>query len=118
MIKGRMITPTGIALFFVLLLLLISSVMGRRIPVGSRMPMQWGVSGEPTWFASKRMALLFAPLIAIFTFLVTLLPAALFSASNPKVLDMLSPITILIGISFTAIHWLVLRRGRNYLERG
>lgn len=49
----------------ILLLLATSLTATKFIPSSSRVPMQFGVNGEPTWFGTRWVALLFMPIAGI-----------------------------------------------------
>lgn len=55
---------TGIT---VLVLAAMSLALARRVPAGTKLPMQWGFNGRPTWSAPRGIALAFTPLMAAFT---------------------------------------------------
>lgn len=55
---------TGIT---VLVLAAMSLAMARRVPAGTKLPMQWGLKGLPTWSAPREIALSITPLLAAFT---------------------------------------------------
>lgn len=55
-------------------MLCLSFFAARKIPVGKRVPMQWGLDGKPTWFGPRLVGLLLMPMIA--SLLVLLLAVA------------------------------------------
>ena len=60
-----------IALVVILASLWLTVVSARRMDGLARLPMQFGLNGEPTWYASRRVALAVCPIItAAVSFLV------------------------------------------------
>jgi hypothetical protein len=56
-------------------LVLMSAIAARSFPKGAMVPMQWGLTGKPTWYAPLWFAVSFTPaLAAIILALTTLLP--------------------------------------------
>lgn len=43
---------------------LMSIVAARSFPKGARVPMQWGLTGQPTWYAPVWGAVSFTPILA------------------------------------------------------
>ena len=35
-----------------------------KFPAASRLPMQWGLNGKPTWYAPRKLAFAFSPALA------------------------------------------------------
>jgi hypothetical protein len=54
-----------VALVAIAFMVLTSFFAARNIPKQSKAPMQFGINGKPTWFASRLFALWFQPIIAI-----------------------------------------------------
>lgn len=48
----------------VLLMIALSWRANRQLHGVDRLPMQWGFDGKPTWFAPRRIALAFSPVLA------------------------------------------------------
>jgi succinate-acetate transporter protein len=73
-----------------------------KFPAASRLPMQWGVNGKPTWYASRKLAFAFTPVLATLVVTFVLLMAEPASAA-----------AVLIAVAFFAGHllhlWLVYR---------
>ena len=58
-----------------LLVMIVTSLAAlSKLPKGARLPMQWGVGGKPTWFASRGVALGFTPVLAGLVFAVLIAP--------------------------------------------
>ncbi|MEQ1865375.1 MAG: hypothetical protein ABL996_12105 [Micropepsaceae bacterium] len=57
-----------------LVLVVISLAALSKLPADARLPMQWGVRGKPTWFASRGVALGFTPALACTVFAIMLTP--------------------------------------------
>lgn len=47
-----------------ILMAILSAAAAQGMGVHKKLPMQFGIKGEPTWLASKRFGLLFAPTLA------------------------------------------------------
>ena len=45
-------------------LVLMSVIAARSFPKGARVPMQWGLTGQPTWYAPVWGAVSFTPILA------------------------------------------------------
>ncbi|MDF1726285.1 MAG: DUF1648 domain-containing protein [Sulfitobacter sp.] len=75
---------------------------GPRLPAAQRFPMQWGLNGQPTWFAPRRFALYFTPVLSAFVTLFTFLLAG----SDQH-------FTAIMAVSFLGAHllhlWLIRR---------
>ncbi|NDV01983.1 DUF1648 domain-containing protein [Pseudoroseicyclus tamaricis] len=54
----------------ILAMIAASFIANRRLPPADRLPMQWGVSGRPTWSAPRLAALSFMPALAVVTIAV------------------------------------------------
>lgn len=54
-------------------LALLSLAAAFAFPRGARVPMQWGVTGHPTWYAPTWFAVSFTPALAAMMFALTLL---------------------------------------------
>lgn len=70
-----------------------------------RLPMQWRLDGEVTWYAPRQIALAFIPALAIcmFAFYIVL---AFTSKPRPGDEHLVLPILVLLGIAFLAVQWL------------
>jgi hypothetical protein len=56
----------------VAVLIALSAVAALLFPKGAKVPMQWGINGNPTWTAPVGIAVAFTPMIAAVVFAVTL----------------------------------------------
>ncbi|MDP3340170.1 hypothetical protein [Frigidibacter sp.] len=98
--------PTSFAISLAALVLIatISLAANRRFQHLTRLPMQWGLTGQVTWTAPRRLALAFVPPIAVIVLL-----AALRAGAPP-------PLTALMALALIASHlahlWLVRRTAR------
>jgi hypothetical protein len=54
-------------------LVLLSIIAARAFPKGARVPMQWGITGRPTWYAPVLFAVSATPVLAAFVFSLTVL---------------------------------------------
>ena len=77
-----------------------------------RLPMQWWLNGEVTWYASRRIALAFIPTLAIIVFGFTL-------TTSPRAGDeqLVIPAMLFMGFLFLGIQWLHLYLVRKTLDR-
>jgi uncharacterized BrkB/YihY/UPF0761 family membrane protein len=62
-----------IATIAVGVLALLSVVAASNFPNGARVPMQWGITGKPTWSAPVWFAVSFTPTLAAMVFALMLL---------------------------------------------
>jgi len=94
----------AIALATLILIAAISLAANRRFRTLTRLPMQWGLTGQVTWTAPRRLALAFVPAISAIVLL-----AALVAGAPP-------PLTALMALALIASHlghlWLVRRSTR------
>lgn len=81
-------------------MVLVSLIAARAFPKGARVPMQWGVTGQPTWYAPVWLGVSFSPILAS---LVIGLAAAL-TFVNDKALNDFSPAVPAIAILFFVVH--------------
>lgn len=49
-------------------LVLLSVIAARSFPKGARVPMQWGITGKPTWYAPVPFAVSTTPVLAALVF--------------------------------------------------
>lgn len=49
-------------------LVLLSVIAARSFPKGARVPMQWGITGKPTWYAPVGFAVSATPILAAIVF--------------------------------------------------
>ena len=81
-------------------LVLLSVIAARSFPKGARVPMQWGITGKPTWYAPVRFAVAATPVLAAAVFaLLLFLP----SVSQKAQRDFDSAWPIVVGI-FLFVH--------------
>jgi len=62
-----MLSAPFVSSITVLALAAMSLALARRVPAETRLPMQWGIKGLPTWSAPRDIALSITPLLAAFT---------------------------------------------------
>ena len=81
-----------------------------------RLPMQWWLNGEVTWYAPRRVALAFIPTVSI---IVLALYVALSRTTKPRAGDehLVIPAMLFMGFLFLAIQWLHLYLVRKTLLR-
>ena len=81
-----------------------------------RLPMQWWLNGEVTWYAPRRVALAFIPTVAIIVFA---LYVALSLTTKPRAGDeqLVIPAMLFMGFLFLGIQWLHLYLVRKTLLR-
>jgi hypothetical protein len=81
-----------------------------------RLPMQWWLNGEVTWYAPRRIALAFIPTLAIIVFA---LYVALSLTTKPRAGDeqLVIPAMLFMGFLFLGIQWLHLYLVRKTLDR-
>lgn len=91
-----------ICIAIVLLMAAMSWRADRRLRHVERLPMQWGFNGKPTWYAPRRLALAFSPLLAIFVLGLFSIGQPLGAASEGAMLD--KP-RLIMGFTFVLIHW-------------
>jgi hypothetical protein len=77
-----------------------------------RLPMQWWLNGEVTWYAPRRVALAFIPTLAIAVFGFTL-------TTSPRAGDeqLVIPAMFFMGFLFLGIQWLHLYLVSKTLDR-
>jgi hypothetical protein len=83
-----------------------------KLPADVRLPMQWGVGGKPTWFASRGVALGFTPVLACVVFAAMLAPVVLASAPAAELSVLRQSLNFVSGV-FVVVHvvhiWLAIR---------
>ena len=70
-----------------------------QVPADARLPMQWGIRGDVTWRAPRAVALLFAPVLALFIL------GFIASLAGPRA-EQLSGLTSGIALVFLTAHGL------------
>jgi uncharacterized membrane protein YedE/YeeE len=81
-----------------------------------RLPMQWWLNGDVTWYAPRRVALAFIPTVSI---IVLALYVALSRTTKPRAGDehLVIPAMLFMGFLFLGIQWLHLYLVRKTLLR-
>lgn len=77
-----------------------------------RLPMQWWLNGEVTWYAPRRMALAFIPTLAIAVFGLSLT-----TKPRPGDEQLVIPVMVILGFVFLGIQLLHLYLVRKTLQR-
>ena len=90
----------------ILAIIIASVVAGQKFPPARRLPMQWGITGKPTWFAPRTAALAFTPILTI---IVTGVVLAVSGAAQP--------IATIVVSAFLAGHLLHLWLAYRHLMR-
>ena len=85
---------------------LASAIAATKLPPADRLPMQWGLTGKPTWSAPRTVALAFTPILAILVtgFVFVVAGAATKAAA-------------IVATAFLATHLLHLRLVYRHLMR-
>lgn len=84
----------------VVVLALMSVVAARSFPKGARVPMQWGITGAPTWYAPVWFAVSFTPVLASLAFAAAVL---LTSVSEKARHDIGHALPMMMGV-FLFVH--------------
>ena len=89
------------------------------LPANARLPMQWGLNGKPTWYASKLVALSFTPILACIVFAALLAPMLLGEDGTSKPnLDASMRVAAGIFLIVHVIHvWLAIRHVKRQASR-
>ncbi len=103
-----------------LVLVVVSLAALLKLPADARLPMQWGLSGKPTWFASRSAALGLTPSLACLVFAAMLAPS-FFSGDAVLEPSLSASLTLAAGV-FVLVHiahiWLAVRHvDRHSLRR-
>lgn len=105
------LTMLAVPLFTLLVLVAISLAALSKLPPDARLPMQWGVGGKPTWFASRSVALGLTPALACLVFAVMLAPS--FYSGDAVLEPSLSASLAFVAGVFVVVHiahiWLAIR---------
>ena len=97
-------------------LALMSVIASATFPKGARVPMQWGITGRPTWYAPVWFAVSFTPILAALALsLIVWLPAV--SAKATRDFDRAFPAVIAVFLFVHVVHlacafWHFASRGR------
>lgn len=106
----------SVEILFILILGNIARWASSRLQDVDRLPMQWGLTGQVTWFAPRPLALAFIPALAACTF-VSLTLLSLIVRPRPGQEGMVLPAFIGMGVLFLGIQlchlWLVHRTLRR-----
>ncbi len=97
----------GAEILAVIVMLAMSLLAARRIPAGTRVPMQWGLDGKPTWFAPRIVGLLVIPVVA--TLLNVAFVAADYQGESQYVHPAPNGLKLCIAIGLLAMHAVYLR---------
>jgi hypothetical protein len=93
--------PWTLVGYFFAAMLAMSGIAYLIFPKGGRVPMQWGLTGRPTWYAPKGGAVLFVPIISLAVMSLAFIP--LFSDSDRQKVAAALPG---IALMFLVIHLL------------
>lgn len=81
-------------------IVLLSLIAARSFPKGARVPMQWGLTGKPTWYAPVAVAVSVTPILAAIVFALSVF---LTSVSEKAQRDFDSAWPVMVGI-FLFLH--------------
>ncbi|MFM9864515.1 MAG: hypothetical protein ACKVRO_13000 [Micropepsaceae bacterium] len=81
-------------------LVLLSVVAARTFPKGAKVPMQWGITGKPTWYAPVPFAVSATPVLAAIVFTLS---AALTGVTEKAQRDFDNAWPLMVGI-FLFVH--------------
>lgn len=94
----------------------------RRFSHHPKLPMQWGFSGGPNWYAPRRLALIATPLLGGIGFIAVAAAviAAPFSmtANRGLIVQLLVGLGVLGIVAFAGYLWLVKRWDRTVMSGG
>ncbi len=97
---------------------MLSAVAAAKIGPGVKVPMQFGLSGKPTWYAPRRFALLFAPALAAgFGLFLTYMAYTTDTGSLTKQALSLGTSRVGMALAFVVAHMVHLAIALNWLER-
>lgn len=101
-----------LALAYVGVLWLMSRRAAKGLPRETRLPMQWGFDGRPTWRAPRDVALALTPVLATLTLISTAL-ASLLGVLESAETRLYFGVLIVMGLAWVGAHalhlWLVAR---------
>jgi len=97
-------------------LILLSIVARLSLPSNARVPMQWGVGGTPTWFASPGVAVGFVPTFACVVFAVILAPVVFANSGVSRAVptEILSVIAVVFLVTHSLHLWFAVRHVRRH----
>lgn len=81
-------------------LVLLSIIAARTFPKGAKVPMQWGITGKPTWYAPVPFAVSATPVLAAIVFALSV---AITDVSQKAQRDFDSAWPVMVGI-FLFLH--------------
>lgn len=84
-------------------LVLLSLIAARSFPKGERVPMQWGLTGKPTWYAPVAVAVSVTPILAALVFALSVVFAAL-SEKSQRDFDSAWPVMVGIFLFLHVLH--------------
>ena len=102
-----MLASFSVVAIFAALLWGVSAQFRHRFAGASRVPMQWGIDGKPTWYARPRLALSFTPLLGTGA-LIFVASLSAFATPSSGQLGSLA-VLVVIGVTFVAVHVIHLR---------
>jgi hypothetical protein len=101
-----------------ILMTLISASAAAKIDPGAQVPMQFGLNGQPTWSASRRFALLFAPALAAgFGLLLTFLAHRVPVGQLTKEAVSLGTSRVFMAFTFVLAHMVHLAFALKWLNK-
>ena len=112
-----MTTGVVVGSIAVAVLVLLSIIAASSFPKGARVPMQWGITGQPTWYAPVWVAVSFTPTIAAIALaLILWLPSV--SEKAARDFDRAFPAVIGVFLFVHVLHlacafWHFAARGRS-----
>jgi len=91
-----------LSIVIVLIMAAMSWRAEHRLRHAERLPMQWGLNGKPTWYAPRRIAVAFLPLLAACTFILLAVAQRTTEDGNGIATD---NGRLIFGLSLIAVHW-------------
>jgi hypothetical protein len=102
-----------------ILMAIMSAAAAAKIGPGVKVPMQFGLKGQPTWFAPRRFALLFAPaLAAAFGLFLTYMAYSTTTEFLTKQALSIGTSRVGMALAFVVAHMVHLAIALNWLGRG
>jgi hypothetical protein len=97
---------------------MLSAVTAAKIGPGVKVPMQFGFDGKPTWFAPRRFALLFAPVLAAgFGLFLTYMAHTVGTSLLTKEVVSLGTSRVIMALAFVFAHMVHLAIALSWLDR-
>jgi predicted membrane-bound mannosyltransferase len=100
----ELISAILIACVTMIALIWLSLRADRRLKHLERLPMQWSLSGNPTWSAPRRIALSFTPALAALVLIAAVISVALLEP-HPGQDGLEIPVVLFLAASLLATHW-------------